>query len=91
MSRLYPIGTLIRLADRRMGRIVYNGLDGQGINLQETPLTDGDMEILEGTCPLFEQDVSEVPDHLFPQVMLREPYKCQDMECVPDYEEAGDE
>lgn len=83
--KLYPINTLIELGDGRRGRVVYNGLDGQGINLREAPLSQADLDLLETTCPIFPQDVSHVPKHLFPKVMLRNPYPNQDMECVSNY------
>lgn len=81
--------TLIKLADGRRGRVVYNSLDGVGINLSEESLTNQEIEMLLGSCPLFDsKEPQSFPDNLIPKVMLREPYKgCNDeIEYVGDYE-----
>ena len=82
---LHNMGALIELPDGRRGRIVYNGLDGQGINLSEKPLALEDREILLGTCPLFEEQQPEnFPSYLVPKVMLRNKYT-DEIECVEEY------
>lgn len=44
-------GTLIKLADGRMGRVVYNGLDGVGIKLGTDPVDVA--TIMRGDSGLF--------------------------------------
>jgi len=79
------LGTLIKLSDGRVGRIVYNGLDGQGINLSRIPLSQEDKERLLNSCPLFDGLKQENwPEHLFPKVMLREKYNTS-LECFNDF------
>lgn len=77
-------GTLIRLADGRMGRVVYNGLDGVGIKFGAGPV---DIEtIMRGDSGLFENSPHD--DELAkwaPEAMLRDPYSLAikaGLECV---------
>jgi hypothetical protein len=74
-------GTLIRLADGREGRVVYNGLDGVGIRWGSGPV---DVEtIMRGDSSLFDNSPNdEELQRWAPQAMLRDPYPSADLECV---------
>ncbi len=79
-------GTLIRIPDGREGRIVYNGLDGQGIKFGRDPV-DVDA-IMRGDSGLFNTSPDD-PDirRWIPEAMLRDPYPSATVECVgEDYE-----
>jgi hypothetical protein len=72
-------GTLIRLADGREGRVVYNGLDGVGIKWGRDPVDVA--AIMRGDGGLFDEPD---PEQLkwAPEAMLRDPYPGADLECV---------
>lgn len=80
---IYPLGALIELPDGRRGRIVYNGLEGQGINLSDAPLSKEEMNAIKGTNPLFGEHPRSFPGYLRMRVYLREPWQGADgFECV---------
>ena len=74
-------GTLIRLADGREGRVVYNGLDGVGIKWGSEPV---DVEtIMRGDSGLFDNSPhDEELQHWQPDAMLRDPYPHAAQPCV---------
>jgi hypothetical protein len=67
-------GTLIKLADGRFGRVVYNGLDGVGIKFGTDPV---DVEtIMRGDSGLFHNSPDDAELRKWqPEAMLRKPYK----------------
>lgn len=84
-------GTLIRMADGRLGRVVYNGLDGVGIKWGDGPV---DIEtIMRGDSGLFEHSPhDEELQKWQPEAMLRDPYSTAQLPCVgTDYEVVGEQ
>lgn len=86
-------GTLIKLADGRMGRVTYNGLDGVGIVFGTDPV---DVEtIMRGSGGIIRGEESdEELQKWAPQAMLRKPYRsavAAGLECVGDDWEAIEE
>ena len=76
-------GTVIRLPDGRYGTVVYNGLDGVGIIWGQVRLTTEELEMIYGSCPLFDHGAAkDFPHDLEPQALLREPWDNAYMECV---------
>ena len=73
-------GTIIKLSDGRIGTIVYNGLDGEGIKWGEHNVTMDDITGNGNTT----HGVEIVPDgyNYFPDAMLRKPYPSAELECV---------
>lgn len=63
-------GTLIRLFDGRVGRVVYHGLDGYGIKLGSAPV---DIEtIMRGDSGLFDSSPhDEELQQWIPDLMLK--------------------
>ena len=75
-------GTHIRIADGRVGTVVYNGLDGVGIKFGVHHITESD---LHGSGWCFSNDAPEDYEWL-PDAMLRDSYKG----CRADVEYVGD-
>ena len=76
-------GTIIRLPDGRVGTVVYSGLDGVGIKWGEHRVTLDD--VAGSGCGMIGV-YDDVPDEyeLFPDAMLRAPYRGASLECVGD-------
>lgn len=71
-------GVIVKLPDKRIGTVVYNGLDGVGIKWGEHKIT---IEDLEGDGNTFEDSCSE--DYEWePDAMLRDDYPSADLPCV---------
>ena len=79
----FRVGARVKVPDGRIGIIVYNGLDGQGVIWREELLTEQEKEQILSACPLFE-DGKPQGFNLFPEAMLRrkELSKAMNMECV---------
>lgn len=73
-------GTIIKLPDGRIGTVVYNGLDGEGIKWGEHYITMDDITGNGNTT----HGAEAAPDEYewFPDAMLRKPYPSADLECV---------
>ena len=69
-------GTIIKMEDGRIGTIVYNGLDGEGVKWGRH-----DVSGLVGCGNLLPCDVP-VGYELYPDAMLRNPYPGADLPCV---------
>ena len=85
-------GTIIKLADGRVGTVVYQGLDGVGIKWGRHAVTLN--EIMGHGCAAIGVDDGDVPDDYewSPDAMLRESYpSCADgVECVGEEFEVED-
>ena len=87
-------GTIVKLADGRIGTTVYNGLDGVGIKWGRHDPQTKDFEGTSGNCVEVAQD-SPARAHdwaWMPDAMLRDPYPGAELECVgQDYELLADD
>ena len=81
-------GQHIKLADGRIGTVVYNSLDGVGIKWGKLELSSEEIEIiLGGNGGLFAQELTDKQKELAPDAMLRDSYPSADVPCVgKDYE-----
>ena len=77
-------GTIIKLPDNRIGTVVYNGLDGEGIAFGRHELPENFMEdaIKAWGQENFGDGNASRPTIPICEALLREPFKWQDMECV---------
>ena len=77
-------GTLVRLADGREGRVVYNGLDGVGIRWGTDPVDVA--TIMRGDSGMFDNSPDDTELRRWtPEAMLRDPYPSairEGLECV---------
>lgn len=77
-------GTIVKMADGRIGTVVYNGYDGRGIRWGRHELTP---EIEQNLSLWF--DCGDIPPEAevwLPEAMLRDSY----VGCEPDLEYIGD-
>ncbi len=82
---MFNIGDKIKVPDGRIGILVYNGLDGQGIIWREEFLTKEEIKIISDACPLFSNGKpKDYPEDLVAKAMLRNKKlsKLFEMECV---------
>lgn len=75
-------GTIVKLQDGRLGTVVYNGLEGEGIQFGERHLTDDELRLILGCNPLFDHNAPTEDFDLEPEALLRDPYPGAKLECV---------
>jgi len=73
------LGTVIRMADGRIGTVVYNGLDGVGVKWGRHEPDPADFEGTNGGLFDNEKD-NDWP--WYPDAMLRDPYPYADLPCI---------